>query len=180
MAQELRDCVCKHLRENFEVYKAFLTFDQSKTEEEQHIEYKGKVQFLEGEGHWSNDLADSLPLAVLNVLDRTVKIYYSNRTNLVYEVQPSDTTHKGEKNVLNLAYLQVPGYEHYDACTPSGQKTKAQQNETPISSDSSASITHDSITPRKQAEYKSPPKFKGKRKRMAQPHLWKKNIHKHE
>lgn len=38
-AQELRDCVCKHLRENFKVYKAFLTFDQSKTEEEQHIEY---------------------------------------------------------------------------------------------------------------------------------------------
>lgn len=94
------------------------------------------------------------------MLDRRVKIYCSNRTNPVYKVQLSDTTHKGEENVLNLAYLQVPGYEHYDACTPSVQKTKAQQNETPTSSESSASVTHDSITPRKQAEYKSPPKFK--------------------
>lgn len=104
-----------------------------------------------------------------------LKYIVAIQTNPVYEQQPS-TTHKGEENVLNLVYLQVPGYHHYDTCTSSGQKTKAQQNETPISSDSSASVTHNSITPWKQAEFKIPPKFKGKQKRMAQPHLWKKNI----
>lgn len=139
-----------------------------------------RVNFLAEEGHWSNDLADALPLAVSNLLHTIVRIFCSNRANPVYEIKPTVTTVcEEEPAVLNLAFLQMPGFEHYDACTAyrqmrsevEGNANMSQINSTPSTKENT--IVHN-ITPRKQAQYKSPKKFKGRQKRTSQPDKWKK------
>ena len=106
---ELRQRVCNHLTDNFDIYKGFLTNEDT---------YMQNVNYLREEGHWSNDMTDAMPLAVSNLLGRILKIYCSNRAHPVYERTPTIPCDASEQlEVINLAYLQIPGFEHYDGCS---------------------------------------------------------------
>lgn len=189
----LRKKLCDHLSENQHTlsYIEFLPSDEHASDDEKTTMYTDAVNFLREEGHWSNGLADAMPLAIANVLKRTLKIYCSNRSNPVYEIQPNllpkETTFN-EKDPLSLAFFQVPGFEHYDACIRVNVGKHAEQSlplqrspEHTVKDQSSTSLEHSEtvhITPRKQAKYQSPEKSTKRRKRVAQPDKWKKNIRK--
>ncbi|KAH3866347.1 hypothetical protein DPMN_029409 [Dreissena polymorpha] len=133
-----------------------------------------------------------MPLALANLLGRTLKMYCSNRANPVYEIQPYlSTQEREERGAINLALFQIRGFEHFDAC--SNLEDSKHLQETPetslqetsrvtppsMSSSTLETLVRVQITPRKQACYISPIKINRKRKRVAEPAKWKKNMRKH-
>ena len=173
-SEELRQRVCDHLADNYDIYKGFLTNNDVIGEDT----YMQNINYLREEGHWSNELADAMPLAVSNMLGIVLKIYSSNRAHPVYEITPTVPCGTHEKlDVLNLAYLQIPGLEHYDGCCKAST-TRTEKHMRTTTHTSHKRKDHQRLTPRKQAQYVSPNKFQGKRKRKAQPLKWKKNVRK--
>ena len=84
---------------------------------------------------------------------------------------------------IKIAYLVVPGLEHYDSCIRTSKKK--QQSTTSQSSCSTKTPTKRSnsrsnkcATPRKKADYVSPKKVKLSRKNTPNVREWKKTIRK--
>lgn len=177
----LRQKLCDHLSSNIDTYIDFLPSGTSANDTERKNKYISKVNFLREEGHWDNDLADALPLAIANLSGRVLKIYCSKRANPMYEIRPVLHAEIDENDCINLAFIQVPGFEHYDACTSAITPKDTYQGFTSTEPTNEhldivdfSNPTRETITPRKQANYISPVKFTGKRKRKAQPEKWKK------
>ncbi|KAH3779743.1 hypothetical protein DPMN_002916 [Dreissena polymorpha] len=110
----LRQKLCDHLSAKLDTYIDFLPNNTCANKMDKYI---SKVNFLREEGHWDNDLADALPLAIANVSGRVLKIYCSRRANSMYEIRPTLHADTDANDCINLAFIQVPGLEHYDACT---------------------------------------------------------------
>ncbi|CAC5413837.1 unnamed protein product [Mytilus coruscus] len=85
----LRQLLCYHIAENANYYGEFLNSAEDNLCNE--------IVLLRQEDSWQNNLSDTMPLAKANLLAVTVKIY-------TYE-----------KQEITLAYLCVPGHEHYDS-----------------------------------------------------------------
>ncbi|KAH3806859.1 hypothetical protein DPMN_135187 [Dreissena polymorpha] len=177
--EHLRQKLCDHLSENPQTYMEFLASEGNSCQNEKQRIYTEQINYLRKEGHWSNDLADAMPLDIANLLGKTLKIYCSNTANPVYEIQLYLSPNEREgKGAINLALLQIPGFEHYDACTNLEDREHLQETPpvetslqdtrrvTPPSLSSSTLETFETvqITPRKQACYVSPIKINRKRK----------------
>lgn len=108
---------CDHLSSELDTYIDFLLSNTSANDTDRKNKYMSKVNFLREKGHWDNNPADAVPLAIANFSGRVLKIYCSKRTNPLYEIRPKLPTDTDENYCINLAFLQVPGFEHYDACT---------------------------------------------------------------
>ena len=184
-SKELRQNTCKHLLENENHYIGYLKHEQNKTEEEKSQYFKLKVNELLNDGIWNNEISDIAPLAVANIYQVPITIYSSkleqpmvNIESDMNSVKPLDTLEK-----ISLAYLAVPGFEHYDAALKLVVHSSPEKSERNVCSDTPVKIVtdtvkHDAATPRKSATYKSPPKIKQTRKRLSNPKMWKKNIRK--
>lgn len=57
-----------------------------------------------------------MPLEISNNLGKELKIVCSNWTHPVYEITPRVPQGEHKKTTISLAYLQMSGFEHYDAC----------------------------------------------------------------
>ncbi|CAC5379352.1 unnamed protein product [Mytilus coruscus] len=177
-ATTLRQLLYNHIEENADYYGEFLNSAEDNLCNE--------IELLRQEDSWQNNLSDTMPLAIANLLARHTR-----------------------KQEITLAYLCVPGHEHYDSvkkrviglqleseneleicddldCQPSAADiTIEYSNE---NNDASTSGTPSKvqnplsdaviITPRKQAKYQSPKKKRLTRKKKANPESWKKNIRK--
>ncbi|XP_052258727.1 uncharacterized protein LOC127863341 [Dreissena polymorpha] len=171
----LRQKLCDHLSAKLDTYIDFLPNNTCANKRDKYI---SKVNCLREEGHWDNDLADALPLAMANVSGRVLKIYCSRRANPMYEIRPTLHADTDANDCINLAFIQVPGLEHYDACTNAITPKNANYDFTDTgipTNEHTETVDVQTITPRKKAKYNSPAKFTGKRK---QPEKWKKNIRK--
>jgi hypothetical protein len=183
---ELRNVVCDYLEQNQDEFKSFLT-KENVTDGDQLSQFLDQLYILRGNGTWSVDLADALPLATANALGRDIVIYSSCRATPVLHIQRHN---KDDQNVqecvhIQLGYLKVTGCEHYDAVealttptTPHKRKTTStEEHKTPQKQSSDTSCPN--ITPRKQAKYISPQTKRLSRKRGdAKPERWKKNVKK--
>ncbi|VDH95527.1 Hypothetical predicted protein [Mytilus galloprovincialis] len=192
----LRQLLCNHIEENANYYGEFLNSAEDNLCNE--------IELLRQEDSWQNNLSDTMPLAIANLLAVTVKIYSSNPDQPVVVITPS-LTETYEKQEITLAYLCVPGHEHYDSvkkrvkglqleseneleicddldCQPStADITIEYSNENTSGTPSKVQILlrdDEIITPRKQAKYQSPKKRRLTRKKIANPESWKKNIRK--
>lgn len=61
--------VCDHLTENEAYYSEFLP---------RNLNFLDEVELLRQPGVWSNELSDTLPLAVANILAVTINIFSSD------------------------------------------------------------------------------------------------------
>ncbi|CAG2237277.1 unnamed protein product [Mytilus edulis] len=192
----LRQLLCNHIEENANYYGEFLNSAEDNLCNE--------IELLRQEDSWQNNLSDTMPLAIANLLAVTVKIYSSNPDQPVVVITPS-LTETYEKQEITLAYLCVPGHEHYDSVKKRVNGLQLEsENELEVCDDldcqpSTADITieysnentsgtpskvqnplrdDEIITPRKQAKYQSPKKRRLTRKKIANPESWKKNIRK--
>lgn len=102
--QIIREGVCTELDVNRDRYEDFVD----------KVKYKDMIDQLNNIGTWNNQLADCLPAATSNFLQRKVKIFTSDFNCQV--VNP-DHIDKGNKPVL-LAYMKIKGKKHYDAVVP--------------------------------------------------------------
>ena len=113
-------------------------------------------------------------------------IISSNRTHPILKVKPT-LCKPIEEDLITLVHLAIPSAEHYEACKE--EVTDADFPE--LNKDNSTTkSTHTNdqvhaaeeevfeITPRKQANYKSPKKKNRTRKKKAMPATWKRNIRK--
>ena len=64
-SQQLREEICSHLLSNESFYVEFLPEDSTKGTRGQI--FRDEVNSLKQKSHWSNDVADCLPLALANV-----------------------------------------------------------------------------------------------------------------
>ena len=178
---DLRIFACDHMKEKCEEYSQFMKRNVDDENQASHTEsYLKEVEQMRENGHWSADIADALPLVIANIFGRELKIFSSNRTKPFFSIKPS-LCDLQSTDIIPLAYNSVRGFEHYDACIP--YNSESSVNETPtknISEDHAKKTTEPgpSITPRKAAKYKSPPKKIRTRRRKARPELWKKNVRK--
>ncbi|KAK3085282.1 hypothetical protein FSP39_001017 [Pinctada imbricata] len=190
-ASKLRQDICLHMQENAPEYIDFIPSNTEISNEEKKDIFQEQVNYLKQEGNWSNELGDTLPLAVSNYLKREIMIISSNRNKPVLRIQP--TIGKTlDDSLITLAYLAIPGSEHYDACIPldknisNNQPDKANSESRPPKTPDKQTPKKQggkmssgfNITPRKQADYISPKKKTRTRKRKAVPAEWKKNIRK--
>ncbi|CAG2207374.1 unnamed protein product [Mytilus edulis] len=177
----LRQLLCNHIEENANYYGEFLNSAEDNLCNE--------IELLRQEDSWQNNLSDTMPLAIANLLAVTVKIYSSNPDQPVVVITPS-LTETYEKQEITLAYLcglQLESENELEICddldcqpstaditieysneNTSGTPSKVQN---PLRDD-------EIITPRKQAKYQSPKKRRLTRKKIANPESWKKNIRK--
>lgn len=182
---ELRQNVCNHVLENENHYKGYLQYVNSKTEEEKSQYFKQKVNELSNEGVWNNEIADLTPLAVANIYQVPITIYSSKLERPVVKIDSDQNSVKpiDDLSEITLAYLAVPGFEHYDAALKLVAHSSPKKSGINTCSDTpvkiaNASEIHEVATPRKSASFRSPPKEKRTRKRQSNPNMWKKNIRK--
>ena len=177
---EIRKKLCDHIKEHKEEYVKFLsTATGGNVVEDVQQRFNREMVFLEKDGHWSNALSDCLPLAVANTYHREVRIYTSKVGMPVISVHPSMT--EEEYPCFLLAYFNIPGHEHYDACTTTQRNPPNNSiTTTPEKSQPKVQVTNSPhvITPRKQAAFQTPPKGSTSRKRIANQKQWKKNVRK--
>jgi len=105
-ALNLRNQICDHLEINSTYYSDFIT---STTEN-----ILDEIVTLRQPGYWATNLSDTLPLAIANLLGVKVKIYSSSADQPVIVIFPT-LMDPIEKEEVLLAYLSVPGYEHYNS-----------------------------------------------------------------
>ena len=106
-----RNDVCDHISSNKKKYLGFRTG----LEKRQMIEHVKDIHNLRQSGIWNNDIADCIPLAVANMFKCRIQIFSSSTLSPVYEVCPSlNESATKEMPLIPLAYLAVPGEEHYD------------------------------------------------------------------
>ena len=79
-AKDLRKKVCDHLIENEAYYSEFLSTN---------LNFLDEVELLRQPGVWSNELSDTLPLAVANILAVTIRIFSSDTEQPVVTILPS-------------------------------------------------------------------------------------------
>ena len=193
-SDSLRKEVCDHLHDNQDHYIGFITnagtstmdYDNCNTE----MVYKQEIAYLRVAGHWSNELADTIPLAVSNIIMRPLIIYTSKIRSPIVNVWPTlaDSTSL-ISDAISLAYISNDNEEHYDACMPycstpehvshmdeCTQSSTAEVSEAAVSDTEGIKVID--ITPRKRAKYCSPKKKLTSRKRKCNPDTWQKNIHK--
>jgi hypothetical protein len=155
--------------------------------------YDKMILDLMQDGIWNVEMADFLPLATANLLQRNITIYSSRLHNPVINIMPDIDrgTRPGGQVDIKLAYLAVRGREHYDACIrkrarESTQVTERQEipdgarepRHLPNTPEKPSVSVNECATPRKAAEYVSPKKVKSTRKRVRNIHKWKKTIRK--
>ena len=105
-----RNDVCDHISSNKKKYLGFRTG----LEKRQMIELVKDIHNLRQSGIWNNDIADCIPLAVANMFKCRIQIFSSSTLSPVYEVCPSlNESATKEMPLIPLAYLAVPGEEHY-------------------------------------------------------------------
>ncbi|KAJ8319696.1 hypothetical protein KUTeg_002739 [Tegillarca granosa] len=128
--------------------------DHLETHAAEYIHFLPNMQ----DGQWSTDLADALPLATSNILCREI-------TSSLDKPSDFQSTVDLESSPSKLIEIK-----------PSGTVSDIDKNSTP---NKQGDCSHPStITPRKQAKYKSPKQKFRSRKRKARPETWKKNIRK--
>ena len=195
-ASILREQVCDHIKEKSDYYMEFLS--------SANVNIETEIETLRQPNNWTTALSDAMPLALANLLSVTVKIYSSNKDQPVIVIHPS-LCEPIEKEELTLAYLCIPGVEHYDAVKRRtvGISSESELDVCDISdnnintvdisvesivdntvsepssetpSKSTRNNTSKNITPRKQAKYQSPKRKNLTRKKKANPENWKRNI----
>lgn len=189
--KDLRSNVCQHLLDNMQHYLAFLICQDG----EEPIEvYRKQVEILRQSGNWKERLADCLPLAFANMYQRPIRIFSSNTTNPVFDVKPTMGICSDE--CIRLAYIEIPGSEHYEGiqrCDRIGagnnlsNTSTAEMNSeecfcqnidiqsTPSKPDKNNTSQYH-VTPHKDAHYRSPIRKELRRRKKAQPELWKRNV----
>ena len=86
--EDLRSKLAGHLFEQQCHYINFLTFHDG-TEDRQKTEIiVNKINELKSSGIWNTDLGDCLPLAMANLLKHPIRIYSSNLSNPVTDIEP--------------------------------------------------------------------------------------------
>ena len=131
-----------------------------------------KVEELEKDGIWDNEMSDVLPLAAANMFKKYITIYTRKLHSPVIHVSPYIEGQVATEHI-KIAYLALPGYEHYASCVlcsktkKSSQPTCSPPSEKLIPSGShnsvpktptkrSDSLAGEFATPRKKADYTSP------------------------
>ena len=95
-----------------------------------------------------------MPLIIANIYHRTVRVFASRTQSPLYDVNP-DLTEGEQVNMqkpILLACFAIKGLEHYD-----GDKPMETSTETPQKTPNRPTLP-EAVTPRKKADYKSPPK----------------------
>jgi len=145
-----------------------------------------KVNEISKTGTWNKEIADIAPLAVSNLFQTQISIYSSRLDRPVDNINPDLVCGGPQIPVerIKLAYLAIPGFEHYDACIEKEAEHQSLLIQTicpdPIATPEKSKKQYDGsiATPRKSANYKSPEKKSHTRKRESNPDKWKKNIRK--
>lgn len=109
--EKLRQECFRHILTNIETYSPFLTGNQT----------VGDFTGILKKGHWKNDCMDFLPLAVANIFQHNILIFSSKEHQSVLEVLPNlkvPAALPGCKQPIILAYIAVPGREHFDSVAP--------------------------------------------------------------
>lgn len=123
-AVSLRHTLCDHMEENLHAYMSFTACDDVNKECMNFVE---ELRDLRQTGTWGTQANDLLLLAFANVTVRRVKIFCSRKQQPVIDVQPtltgSDIFHP-----IYLAFIAVPGSEHYDGCVVQKQLLYAGQH----------------------------------------------------
>ena len=109
---ELRTIICDHIHENEKDYKSFLSGPKPSC--------KKGLKKLRKPGSWSTALADCLPLALANLLQKNVLMFTSVGTILEFHpnikiVEILRIKKAAHCDKLCLAHIRVPDKEHYDA-----------------------------------------------------------------
>ena len=99
-SNELRTLICNHLDENKSEYSKYLCDDVQE-------QYQEEVTYLRQDGHWSNSLANCIPLAAANSLHMKLTIYTSKRDMPVIQIEPSIGRVENNDTIL-LAFLDIP------------------------------------------------------------------------
>lgn len=189
---ELRSTLCKHLGENKKHYIGYITKTNAKDELQLSEHYSKLVEELGKDGIWNTEMSDVLPLATANMLSKSITIYSSRLHSPIIHVTPDMGIGIQEcAQDIKIAYLIVPGLEHYDSCIQTTCNKKKQQSTPPknVQNDyESCSIktptklsnskSNKFATPRKKADYVSPKKVKQSRKKTPNVCDWIKNIRK--
>ncbi|MCG8048777.1 MAG: OTU family ubiquitin thioesterase, partial [Candidatus Thiodiazotropha endolucinida] len=195
---ELRSKLCRHLRENERHYIGYISKSIAQDELQLSENYGKMIDILGHNGIWNVEMSDVLPLATANMLQKNITIYSSRLNNPIINVVPNlGTPVETDTTNIKLAYMAVPGFEHYDSCIQIKEKriTNVQSSfetttkETEVCTDSEIPAAktptkglHSSstkcVTPRKKADYVSPKKMKQSRRKVRNVKEWKKNIRK--
>ena len=163
-ADSLRSTIADHFMQSMNNYINYLSFANCATEQERIEYYKTCVEDLKLSGHWNNDLPDCMPLVIANIYSRTVRVFARRTQNPLYDVYPENTTGQEQKihTPIQVAFFAIKGKEHYDG-VKKHQHAEHSPQKTPNKQPSSAAA----VTPRKRADYKSPPKKQLFRKRKS-------------
>ena len=188
---DLRKRLADHMAEKMHHYINFTNF---KGEEN---DYMQMVSCLKQSGQWNTTLADCLPLAVANTFSVTIKVFSSLISTPVYDIGPDLVA--STKSSIHLAYIGIPGQEHYDAITKktlflktvsiansSSDKSDQVNKEMDRNNDENVSTpskdegwdTCPDVTPHKDARFSNPKNKDQKRKRKCTPEIWKRNVRK--
>lgn len=111
----LRQFVCSHLQQNENLFRHFFPGTSASFQEQ--------LLQLNKPGQWLSDLADAVPLAIANIIQKDVVIFTSVQTVLC--IHPNVVL-KPTVRVLGkacfLAHLRVPRHEHYDGVALDGEQ----------------------------------------------------------
>lgn len=198
-SSSLRAKIVEHLRDNRSHYKHFLNFPSHASDEDKDMIYNEYLDDLKQCGHWNLDLADCMPLAIANIFQRIVRIYSSKISNPVCDIKPDLLeSDQSSGKIINLALIAITGKEHYDGVKSTTatldishlpERSSCEQHSTDEKNAGTPKRTHKTlsprkttpvtVTPRKNAVYKSPIKKQLFRKRKANPSSWLRNKRKH-
>ena len=104
-SSHLRQQLCDHIQQHSTEYIDIISHQgMSISENEKHFEEQ--VEYLKQEGNWSADLADALPLALANTLQRGLMIILSNRMQPILKVKPTVCEPK-EEDLITLDSLDT-------------------------------------------------------------------------
>lgn len=195
-ASVIRQTVCDHMLKHVGNYIQFLP---KNGEQELSEQFRLEVEQLKEDGQWKTSLADCLPLAIANVLNRPLRIFSSHLATPVYDIRPDIGDCDFSDEYLYLAHVAVRNEEHYEAvlkldsdyqglsCEQSkneGQKEPSESIEgeqtSPLDMYNERNLPSDDtlLTPHKRAIYKSPKKKLSSRKKQRNPSTWKRNVRK--
>ncbi|XP_052075475.1 uncharacterized protein LOC127712922 [Mytilus californianus] len=188
--QILREKLVDHMSREDYHYKRFISFDHETTVEGQNQKFDSLLQDFSIDGHWNNELADFMPLALANMYNRPLRIYSSMVSNSVYDIIPDlqDTEHSQE--YIKVALIAIKGQEHYDAVchldevlerTSQADQSTIGDCSPPVMNNVRTPMTNKRkrstpVTPRKRANYKSPVKKQLFRKKKKNQEVWKRNV----
>ena len=106
---ELRLAVADHLNTHNEEYRSFLSSAAEK-------KMSTHVKNLKKSGYWDCDLSDCLPLVIANFCQIPLTLFTSLKKVMI--IRPSivrDPVVRTLNQRINVAYICIPGREHFDA-----------------------------------------------------------------